>query len=281
MMKQKLLVLLTVSLLPASFAAQTRSTRPSQPPSMQEIIRRFAASESQNKIARNNYTFTQNFDLRTIGMGGQVTGDYHRVSDIVYDDRGERVEKITYFPSPTLKDLQVTPEDMQDLAGVEPFALTLEDLPKYEVNYVGKERLDELNTYVFEVAPIKMIRGQRYFKGRIWVDDEDLQVVKAAGQSVPEIKEQRFPRFESYRENIDGKYWFPTYVYADDDLDFDRGSIHIRMVVRYTNYKKFSTNIRVIEGNGEAAPGQDTGQDKTAEPRSAQPQKPVLKRPPQ
>jgi hypothetical protein len=281
MMTKKLLVLLTVSLLPASFAAQTRSTRPSQPASMQEIIRRFAASESQNKIARNNYTFTQNFDLRTIGMGGQVIGDYHRVSDIVYDDRGERVEKITYFPSPTLKDLQVTPEDMQDLAGVEPFALTLEDLPKYEVNYVGKERLDELNTYVFEVAPIKMVRGQRYFKGRIWVDDEDLQVVKAAGQSVPEIKEQRFPRFESYRENIDGKYWFPTYVYADDDLNFDRGSIHIRMVVRYTNYKKFSTNIRVIDGNGEAAPGQDTGQDKTAEPRSAQPQKPVLKRPPQ
>jgi hypothetical protein len=280
-MKQKLLVLLTVSLLPASFAAQTRSARPSQPPSMQEIISRFAASESQNKIARNNYTFTQNFDLRTIGIGGQVTGDYHRVSDIVYDDRGERVEKITYFPSPTLKDLQVTPEDMQDLAGVEPFALTLEDLPKYEVNYVGKERLDELNTYVFEVAPIKMVRGQRYFKGRIWVDDEDMQVVKAAGQSVPEIKEQRFPRFESYRENIDGKYWFPTYVYADDDLDFDRGSIHIRMVVRYTNYKKFSTNIRVIDGNGEAAPDQDTGQDKTAKPRTAQPQKPDSKRPPQ
>jgi hypothetical protein len=280
-MKQKLLVLLTVSLLPASFAAQTRSARPSQPGSMQEIISRFAASESQNKIARNNYTFTQNFDLRTIGIGGQVTGDYHRVSDIVYDDRGERVEKITYFPSPTLKDLQVTPEDMQDLAGVEPFALTLEDLPKYEVNYVGKERLDELNTYVFEVAPIKMVRGRRYFKGRIWVDDEDLQVVKAAGQSVPEIKEQRFPRFESYRENIDGKYWFPTYVYADDDLDFDRGSIHIRMVVRYTNYKKFSTNIRVIDGNGEAAPDQDTGQDKTAKPRTAQPQKPDPKRPPQ
>ena len=228
--------------------------------STQEIIRRFAAAESENKIARNNYTFTQDFDIRTIGIGGQVTGEFRRVSDIVYDDRGARVERITYNPVSTLTEISISPEDMKDLAGVQPFALTLEDLPKYQIDYSGKERVDELNTYTFDVKPHKFIEGERYFQGRIWVDDQDLQVVKAVGQAVPQVKDQAFPHFESYRENIDGKYWFPTYVYADDDLVFKRGPVvHIKMVVRYTKYKKFTTNIRMVnEGEPADSPDKDT-----------------------
>jgi len=228
-------------------AAQTAS-KPSIP--VDQIIHKFAAAESENKNARNYYTFTQDYDVRTIGLGGNVSGEFHRISDIVLDDRGNRFEKITYFPASTLDGLQITNEDLQDLAGVQPFALTLEDLPKYQIDYVGKERIDELNTYIFEVKPKKIVNGQRYFQGRIWVDDRDLQVVKAAGQAVPRVENQAFPHFETYRENIDGKYWFPTYTYADDMLDFKNApSIHMRMVIRFTNYKKFSTDIRIAGGN--------------------------------
>lgn len=235
------------------FAFQTKSSQDAHPVAIEEVIRRFAAAETQNRIARNNYNFTQDFDVMTIGEAGSVTGRFHRVSDIVLDDRGARFEKITFFPPSTLTELQITNEDMQDLAGVQPFALASEDLAKYQVTYIGREKVDELNTYVFDVKPKALVKGERYLEGRIWVDDQDLQIVRVRGQAVPEVNGQKFPRFESYRENIDGRFWFPTYIYADDVLDFKKGpSVHLRMVVRFTNYKKFGGRIRIAD-EGEAA----------------------------
>ena len=236
--------------MPANALFNARAQTPQQPDTA-EIIRRFAEAESANKIARNNYTFTQDVDLMTLGEAGSITGRYKRVSDIVYDNLGNRIERISYFPPSTLA-VGVTQEDLQDLAGVQPFALTTEDLPKYQVTFTGKERIDELTTYVFDVKPKQIRKGERYFEGRIWVDDQDLQIVKVAGKAVPETSDNKFPRFETYRENIDGRYWFPTYVHADDVLEFKSGPIHLRMTVRYTNYKKFSTNVRLAD-EGEIA----------------------------
>jgi hypothetical protein len=246
-----------------------------------EVIRKFAEAESQNRAARNEYTFTQDFDVQTIGEGGSVTGRFKRVSEIVYDDRGVRFEKITHFPPSTLgQGLSLTREDMQDLAGVQPFALATEDLPRYNVNYTGKEKIDELDTYVFDVKPKQFIKGERYFEGRIWVDDQDLQIVKAAGKAVPEVDEQKFPRFESYRENIDGRYWFPTYIYVDDVLEFKRGGIHLRMTVRFTNYKKFTGRIRVVD-EGEAATEEEVKQADKNKPTPVKPPEEQKKKPPQ
>ena len=254
----------------AGSASEKTAAQPGEQPPVDEIIRRFAAAESENKVARNNYTFTQDFDILTLGEAGSITGRFRRVSDIVYDDRGNRVEKITYFPAPTLTRLTITNEDMQDLAGVQPFALTTEDIPKYRIKFLGKERVDELNTYTFDVEPRQMRKGERYFEGRIWVDDQDLQIVKVAGQAVPEIGDQKFPHFETYRENIDGQYWFPTYVYADDVLDFRKGpSVHLRMTVRYKNYKKFGGRIRLAD-EGETATEEDVkSADKNKAPGQA------------
>ena len=169
-MRTKLLNLTLASLITCSTvsAYQTSSSR-NAPPSIPEVIRRFAEAETQNRIARNNYTFTQDFDLVTIGEAGSVTGRFHRVSDIVLDDRGNRIEKITFFPSSTLTSLQITNEDMQDLAGVQPFALATEDIPKYQIDYAGKEKIDELTTYIFDVKPRSMVKGERYLEGRVWV----------------------------------------------------------------------------------------------------------------
>src|SRR5215471_18435132 len=156
-----LLLLTSIILYPAVFAGQNKPAKPAQPTDIADVIQRFASAESRNKIARNNYTFTQDVDVMTIGPANSISGRFHRISDIVYDDLGNRVEKITFFPASTLSGVNFTQTDIQDLAGVQPFALTLEDLPKYQVDYVGKERLDELDTYVFDVAPIKMVKGQR------------------------------------------------------------------------------------------------------------------------
>jgi hypothetical protein len=247
------LIAFTLAFAATSGLAQQASS--TGQPDINEVIRRFAAAESQNKAARNNYTFTQEVDAMSLGEAGSIIGRFHRISDIVYDDLGNRFEKITFFPPSTLENF--TAEDMRDLAGVQPFALTTEDLPKYQVTYAGKEKIDELNTYMFDVKPKQMRKGERYLDGRIWVDDQDLQIVKIAGKGVPEDENNKYPRFESYRENIDGRYWFPTYVHADDILEFKKGpNLHLKMTVRYTNYKKFSGRIRVTD-EGEAVPDEE------------------------
>lgn len=216
------------------------------------IVRAFTAKETEFRQALNNYTFVRDAVVQTIGVGGQVTGEYHRTSRFVFDDKGERFEKITFFPQPTLAEVSFTQEDLEDLGGVQPFALEASKINQYNFAYVGKERLDELDTYVFDVTPkiVPKKTTERFFTGRVWVDDRDLQIVKVRGKGVPEGK-QRFPLFETWRQQIDGRYWFPTYTYADDELNFPGGqTVHLRMQVRYTDFQRFRGQLRVIEEEG-------------------------------
>jgi len=207
-------------------------------------------------------------------QGGQVVGEYHRVSSFTFDDRGNRFEKIGFFPMPSLQGISVTAEDLEDLGGVNPFALEAASINQYNFKYVGKERIDELDLYVFEVAPKVMPSPkskQRVFVGRIWVDDHDLQIVKAKGKAGPETKNNKFPIVETYREQIDGKYWFPTYAYADDDLIFDNGSnVRIRMQVKYSDFVVGHGRVTITELN--EAPEQV--KPETPAPDKTQPDKP-------
>lgn len=221
---------------------------------VERIVRAFTAKETEFRRALNNYTFTRDAVVQTIGWGGQITGDYNRVSQFVFNDAGDRFERITRFPVPTLTEISFTQEDLEDLGGVQPFALEASKIELYNFTYVGREKVDELETYVFDVAPKVTPKkvSERFFQGRVWVEADDLQIVKVKGKGVPEGK-QRFPIFETYREQIDGKYWFPTYTYADDDLVFPGGqTVHLRMKVRYTDFKPFRSRVRVIE---EGEPG--------------------------
>ncbi|MET0645636.1 MAG: hypothetical protein ABW208_03385 [Pyrinomonadaceae bacterium] len=218
------------------------------------IVRAFTAKETEFRRALNNYTFTRDAIIQTIGFGGQITGEYNRTSQFVFNDAGERFERITRFPMPTLTEISFTQEDLEDLGGVQPFALEASKIDLYNFTYVGREKVDELDTYVFDVAPKVMPKkvSERFFQGRVWVESDDLQIVKVKGKGVPEGK-QRFPVFETYREQIDGKYWFPTYTYADDTLVFPGGqAVHLRMKVKYTDFKPFRGRVRVIE---EGEPG--------------------------
>jgi len=247
--------LLTVSALVSTTASVARSQQ--QPvvyrasPDVPAIISAFTRKETEFRQALNQYAFKRDATVQTIGMGGQITGEYHRVSQFVFDDQGKRYEKITFFPMPTLTEISVTQEDLEDLGGIQPFALEAAKLDQYDFNYVGPEHVDELDTYVFDVRPKIMPNPEkskeRFFQGRVWVDARDLQIVKVKGKGVPEGK-QRFPLFETYREQIDGRYWFPTYTYADDNLVFPNGqTAHVRMLVRYSDFQRFSSKVRITE----------------------------------
>jgi hypothetical protein len=215
-----------------------------------EIVQKFAAREAEFKEERDHYTYVQEFVIQTIDDGGQPDGEYRMTSDIVFTPAGKRYENITYAPAPTLERISLSEQDLDDLRNVQPFVLTTTDLPKYTIAYVGREKLDEIGTYVFDVGPKVLEKNQRYFQGRIWVDDKDLEIVKTYGKAVPDIRkgdnENVFPRFETYRENIEGDYWFPTYTRSDDVLHFRTGNVHIRMTVRYSDYKRFGSTIRLL-----------------------------------
>jgi hypothetical protein len=222
-----------------------------------EIIQRFATKESEFRKARESYTYRQNVKIEELDPDGNMTGKYEITSDIIFGPNRQRIEKVVYAPMSTLHNLLLTPEDEQDLRSVQPFVLTSEDVNKYDVQYQGKEQVDEISCYVFDVKPKQMVKGQRYFQGKIWVDDRDLQIVKTYGKGVGVLKkneDNQFPNFETYREQIDGKYWFPTYTRADDTLHFRSGPQKIRMIVKYQNYKKFGAESTVTFGDEVESP---------------------------
>jgi TonB family protein len=252
-----LATLFLASLSQTVFAQQAAAVSGNiNPAEIAKIVRAFSAKETEFRHALNEYAFKRDAVVQTIGMGGQITGEYHRVSYFTFDDSGNRYEKISFFPMPTLTEISLTAEDLEDLGGIQPFALEASKINQYNFNYVGKERIDELNLYVFDVSPKIMPdpkkTKERFFQGRIWVDDKDLQIVKVRGKGVPEDKDNKYPVFDTYREQIDGRYWFPTYTSADDNLVFNSGQVvHLRMLVRYTDFKVGHAEVKITEINGD------------------------------
>lgn len=230
--------------------------------SVQEIIRQFAQHESEFKVARDNYTYSQEVLVEDVAPN---PGEYRQDSDVVFTPEGRRYEHVTYSPPPSLHDFDLSPQDYKDLENIQPFVLTTEDLPKYDIVFAGSEKLDELNTYKFCVGPKRIEKSQRYFQGTIWVDNRDLAVVKTDGKAVPDVlkgdNQNLFPRFATYRENIEGTFWFPTYTHADDVLHFRNSDVRMRMTVRYKNYKRFGSTIQI--GKSKEVPGAPPNQPPT------------------
>ncbi|MGD0870231.1 MAG: hypothetical protein ABSB88_11810 [Bryobacteraceae bacterium] len=208
----------------------------------QQIIQKFAAKEAEFREARNNYTYRQTVKMEELDMGGNPSGGkWEEVDDIIFSPDGKRMEKVVYAPVISLQHIGLTPEDVADLRDVQPFVLTTSEVGEYNINYLGREKLDEIGCYTFSVKPKKMVKGKRYFEGQVWVDDRDFQIVKTYGKGVGlvDAKTNQFPKFETYREQIDGKYWFPTYTHADDTLHFKDMDQRIRMKVLYQDYKRY------------------------------------------
>lgn len=213
-----------------------------------DIIQKFAAKEAEFREARSNYTYTQTVKLQELDP--QPTGQWYEVDDIIFSPEGKRTEHVVKAPVPNLQHILLTPEDASDLRDVQPFVLTTSEIGLYIINYLGREKVDEIGCYTFSVKPKKMEKGKRYFEGEIWVDDRDMQIVKTYGKGVGIVaKGNEFPKFETLREQIDGKYWFPTYTHADDTLHFPNGqNVHIRMTVQYQDYKKFVGKSTITYG---------------------------------
>jgi len=250
---------LSICAMPVLAADDVKESKDNADP--EAIIQKFASKEAEFSQARNNYTYRQTVRVQELDEAGGERGRYEIISDIIFSPEGKRTEKVIRAPVSTLKNLQLDPGDEQDLRNVQPFVLTTKELDKYEIRFLGKQNADEIPCYVFAVKPKKMESGQRYFEGQIWVDDRDFQIVKTFGKGVGVRKrgsDNQYPRFETYRQQIDNKYWFPVYTRADDTLHFQTGPQKIRMTVKYEDYKQFKGEATIKFG--------ETVEDKKPDP---------------
>lgn len=255
--------------LPAGFG-QLDTSQPTIPVS--QLIKEFTAKESQYRDAMNDYTYERSVNVQTINDDNKVDGQYFEVTDISYAPDGRKVEHVVEAPPNTLERVVMSPADFSDIEHRLPFVLTTEDAAQYNITYVGKQRIDDVDTYVFNVEPKVIEKGHRYFSGRIWVDQQDHQVVVTDGKNVPDDlrkgHEDLSLPFITYRQQIDGKYWFPVYTHEDGELHFSGGNgymtqdVHLRETVKYTNYKRFRTSIQVLY-NGQDITGKQPEQPQT------------------
>jgi hypothetical protein len=246
-----------------------------------EIIKQFAAKESEFQEALNHYTYRRVARVQTVDDDNKVDGEYYEVDDVIFDPSGKRTEKVVFAPQSTLQRVMMSPSDFQDIQHGYPFVLTTEDVSQYNIKYVGKQKVDEVDCYVFDVSPKQIEKGKRYLDGKIWVDATDLQIVVTDGRMVPDDtrrgKEDLHPPFMTWREQVDGHYWFPVYTKGEGVLHFGGGNgymaqdVHIRDVIKYTDYKRFGSTSKIIY----------QGQDITPQNPQNQPNQPPKPQPKQ
>jgi hypothetical protein len=210
------------------------------------IIQKFAAKEAAFKAARERYGYTLDITVQTLDNYGRVDGEYRQVSKVMLNDAGKRVEETTFAPQSTLRRLSLSEDDFDDIHERLPMTFTTDELSRDSITYAGRQHVDQLDTYVFDVSPKNRGKEHKVFHGRIWVDDQDLVIVKTCG--LPREDENAnfakknavvnlTPLFVTYREQVGGQFWFPTYSRADEILSFPRALVHIREVIKYTDYK--------------------------------------------
>ena len=246
-------------------------TDPATPPD--EIIKKFAAKESEFQEALNHYTYRREARVQTIDDDtNKVDGEWYQVDDVTFDPTGQaHGEDGVCARRARCERVMMSPSDLQDIQKGYPFVLTTEEIAQYNVKYVGKQQVDEVKCYVFDVAPKQIEKNKRYFLGRIWVDATDLQIVVTNGRMVPDDtrkgKEDLHPPFMTWRQQIDGHYWFPVYTKGEGTLHFSGGSgymsqdVHIRDTIKYTDYKRFGSTIKMIyDGQDITQNGQQQGQ---------------------
>lgn len=214
----------------------------------EEVISAFSAKESEFYEAWMQYTYRQTAQIRIVSVNGYPARESMTiVSEVIFRDDGTREVRMVQR-SGALRSVGWTSEDTEVINNIQPFALSTKELPLYDLKYEGKEKVDELECYVFSVKP-KRTKGDRlYFQGKIWVDDRDLQIVRTVGRPVPQRRDNQFPEFETIRQMVDDQYWFPTWTHADSTLRFDRQAVRVEETVTYEDYKRFGSKATIDFG---------------------------------
>jgi hypothetical protein len=214
------------------------------------LIKRVAERETQTAEAQANYTYRQNLTIDEFDKNGAIVGGYWETRDIIFSPTQQRTEQMVDRPFNNLHRIALTDEDFRDLREVQPFLLTNDQAFMYESRFKGEETMDGVDCYVMQIQPRQILQGQRLFEGLLWVDKKDYSIIRSEGQAVPQIRttktENLFIHFTTLRQKVDGNFWFPVTTFGDDTLYFRDGPQRIRMIIRYSQYKKFGADSKII-----------------------------------
>jgi hypothetical protein len=213
---------------------------PSLPP--EEIIKKFAAKEDEFVAVRPTYGARKTIRIDEFDRTGKLSGQFLMVTEVIRTPDGRIVNKVIEHPQSTLHVFALESEDVKELERIPQFPLNSAQLTKYDLKYIGQETIDEIDTYIFKVTPRALDRAHAYLDGLVWVDTKYLEVVKTYGRWVNELGDVKFATlpfttFETYRENVDGKYWFPNYERADETLHLKDGEFPVRLVIKWSDFK--------------------------------------------
>jgi len=96
------------------------------------------------------------------------------------------------------------------------------DRQHYDFRYVRREFLGDVRCLVFDVTP-KPKSGQGRFLGRVWVEDQDYNIVRLNGTYAPRPRNSYFFHMDSWRLNLIPGYWVPAFIYSEEG-DFSAGA---------------------------------------------------------
>jgi hypothetical protein len=223
---------------------------PPEPPPVptEEMIKRLALQEDSYLLARTHFTYRKTIRIQELGPDGKPAGEYVMVTQPSHEADGTAADRIVERPHSTLQYIQLESEDFDALNRMPAFPLTSGQLAKYNLKYLGQDQLDEISCYIFEVSPKVVERVHAFFKGIVWIDDKYLEVVKTYGTWVNDLGDLKsspqlpFTLFETYREYVDGKYWFPTYARSDETLHLKDHDVPVRLVIKWTDFAPLGTN---------------------------------------
>ncbi len=225
---------------PVAIPAEPKPAPPPVP--VPEIIKRFSENEDAMLHAHPAYGYHKVVRVEELDDNGKPAGTFQFTTELAQLPDGRTYERELKHPETSLNVLNLEPEALTPLLKIPPFPFTSTQMIHYDVHYVGTQTLDELSTYIFQIEPKQVERQRAYFKGVIWVDDQDFVIVKTLGHWVTELGEistDNFPFkfFDTYRENVKGKIWFPSYLRSDDSVNTKHGLVHVRLIVRWEDYK--------------------------------------------
>jgi hypothetical protein len=235
---------------------------PPAPPSLpeSEIIKRFSQKEDEYLVTRTHFTYKKTIRIEEFGPDGKPSGEYVLVLEPARDADGKFYEKVAQRPESTMHHFYLRSEDLEGLQRIPAFPLTTSQLANYDLKYLGKEQVDEVDCYIFQVKPKVVQRQKAFFDGVVWVDAKYLEVVKTYGQWMTDlgpmhmVADLPFNLFETYRENVEGKYWFPNYSRSDDTADVKGQQIPVRIVIKWTDFKPLPATPQASAPASAAAP---------------------------
>jgi len=215
---------------------------PDLPPA--QIISAFTKKEDLYQAERPLYSYRRTIRIQRFGPDGKPAGEYNATYQAVRSSSGQLYEKALAAPESSLQYIQFEPDDAHAVGNVPAFPLTTDQLAKYNVKFLNSEKVDEIDCYIFEIHPKTLDRKHPLFDGIIWVDQKYLEVVKTYGKWITDLGPMRsgslpFNMYETYRENVDGKYWFPNYSRSEDVYKLQGHEVPVRVTIKWSDFKPF------------------------------------------